>query len=348
MPNPFFYGGWITDPARFVGRKAELGRIFAALETAHTGQLQSVSIVGPRRIGKSSLLYHLTQVYVQHLSQPGAYRFAYVDLEDARCSTLAGMLGFVLDQLCVAHSAQVNLAEFQASIEQLSSATGAGIWPVVCLDKFGQLTKNPQEFSDVLYNSWRSLISASRIAFITASQTSLDLLSRGGKLTSPFFNVFMLLPLGEFTPEEAGELVDRGRTCDRPFTNEECQRILKLAGRHPCRLQVACSLLYEAKGTGQAVEWKAVEQGCKQQVNFQLGTQPARWQAAMISVGLALRWLALSPRYVGRLARFIGFGLDDLQNWVVGIIILVALGLVILGAIAWGEFRALMRQILGR
>jgi len=121
MPNPFFYGGRITDPTRFVGRKAELGRIFAALETAHTGQLQSISVVGPRRIGKSALLYHLTQVYVQHLSQPGAYRLAYVDLEDARCSTLAGMLGFVLDQLCVAHSAQVNLAEFQASIEQLRS-----------------------------------------------------------------------------------------------------------------------------------------------------------------------------------------------------------------------------------
>jgi hypothetical protein len=347
MPNPFFYGGWITDPARFVGRKAELGRIFAALETAHTGQLQSVSIVGPRRIGKSSLLYHLTQVYVQHLSQPGAYRFAYVDLEDARCSTLAGMLGFVLDQLCVAHSAQVNLAEFQASIEQLSSATGAGIWPVVCLDEFEQLTKNPQEFSDTLYNSWRSLISASLVAFVTASQTPLDRLSRGGWLTSPFFNVFMLVPLGEFTPEEARELVDRGRTCDRPFTNEECEHILKLAGRHPCHLQVACSLLYEAKGTGRAVEWKAVERECKQQVNFQLGTPPAHWKLVMIRVGRALLWLVLSPRYVGRLARFIGFTWDDMWNWIVGVVVLVLIFLLLLRVIAPDMFFKWLGRILG-
>ena len=72
MPNPFFFGGHITDPAKFVGRKAELRRIAALLETAHTGQMQSVSIVGERRIGKSSLLFHLKQVYPQWLTQPDA------------------------------------------------------------------------------------------------------------------------------------------------------------------------------------------------------------------------------------------------------------------------------------
>lgn len=48
MPNPFVYGPPIHDPARFVGREVELRRIFATLETAHTGQLQSVSS-GDRR-----------------------------------------------------------------------------------------------------------------------------------------------------------------------------------------------------------------------------------------------------------------------------------------------------------
>ena len=27
MPNPFFFGGHVTDPDKFVGRKAELRRI---------------------------------------------------------------------------------------------------------------------------------------------------------------------------------------------------------------------------------------------------------------------------------------------------------------------------------
>jgi len=51
MPNPFYYGGHVS-PEQFVGRKAELARIFSALEVAHSGQMQSVSVVGPRRIGK--------------------------------------------------------------------------------------------------------------------------------------------------------------------------------------------------------------------------------------------------------------------------------------------------------
>ena len=70
MSNPFFYGGRITDPAQFVGREAELRRIFAALETAHEGQAQHISVLGPRRMGKSSLLLHVTQTYQQRLRHP--------------------------------------------------------------------------------------------------------------------------------------------------------------------------------------------------------------------------------------------------------------------------------------
>ena len=70
MPNPFYFGGYIRDPDQFVGRKAILRNIFSALETVHTGQIQSVSIVGPRRIGRSSLLYQATQQYGRYLQIP--------------------------------------------------------------------------------------------------------------------------------------------------------------------------------------------------------------------------------------------------------------------------------------
>jgi len=245
-------------------------------------------------------------------------------------------------------SPKTRLLKYEVIFGQvLSSATGAGIWPVVCLDEFEQLTKNPQEFSDVLYNSWRSLISASRIAFVTASQTSLDRLSRGGKLTSPFFNVFMLVPLGEFTPEEARVLVDRGRTCDRPFSDKECQGILKLAGRHPCRLQVACSLLYEAKTGGQLVGLKAVRREYQRQIDYFFGPRPAWWQAALAWAWRGLRWLLLSPRYVGRLARVIGFTWDDVWNWIVGVVVLVLIFLLLLRVIAPDMFFKWLGRILG-
>lgn len=66
MPNPFFYGGRV-NPEQFVGRRAELQRIFAGLEVAHTGQMQSFSIVGPRRVGTSSLLFYVANRHAQYL-----------------------------------------------------------------------------------------------------------------------------------------------------------------------------------------------------------------------------------------------------------------------------------------
>ena len=50
--NPFHWRGTVTDTKAFVGREHEFATIFMRLKT-----LGCVSVVGDRRIGKSSLLY---------------------------------------------------------------------------------------------------------------------------------------------------------------------------------------------------------------------------------------------------------------------------------------------------
>jgi AAA+ ATPase superfamily predicted ATPase len=57
MVNPFSVRYVIKEAEAFYGRSAELTDLFTRLSA-----MQSCSVVGPRRIGKSSLLYHLTQV----------------------------------------------------------------------------------------------------------------------------------------------------------------------------------------------------------------------------------------------------------------------------------------------
>lgn len=52
--NPFAAQAMIQDPARFVGRRAELDQVLNLLKG-----MQGVSLVGAQRIGKSSLLYHI-------------------------------------------------------------------------------------------------------------------------------------------------------------------------------------------------------------------------------------------------------------------------------------------------
>jgi len=360
MPNPFVYGGRIEDPHHFVGRKAELQYIFDRLEAvAQTGQPQSISVVGPRRIGKSSLLYHLTQVYRQRLSQPEAYLCAYLDLESAACQTLSGLLGAALQ--CLLKQVQeekkdrvaqklhqqlqdiqgghaVTLVEFEETVKDIGRLPGSRRWPVLCLDELERLVEEPAQFPPDVYQSWRSLISANQIIFIVASMKSLVELAQLGGLTSPFFNAFdhTLPPLGELTPAEAEELLERGRTCDRPFDDDECRRILRLAGYHPWRLQVAGSLVYEAKAGGRAVNWKTVQQRYEQQVKPRLPAQP-RWRTALTRFGQALRWLGRSPAYPGRLLLLIFNrpATNETDNLVMGYAILIAV-LIVVSLVARG------------
>jgi hypothetical protein len=270
MPNPFAFGGRITDPSHFIGRQTELQRIFGALEIAHTGQLQHISIVGPRRIGKSSLLYHVTQIYSQRLQQPEKYRFIYVDLDNAHCHTLNGLLGFILRQLGVPHNNHTTLAQFQKEIELLNQKRG--IYTVLCLDEFEHLTKRREQFPSEVFEVWRSLGSGSKAAFVTASQTSLGELIQQGNLTSTFHNIFTHVSLGAFSEEEARALM--ARNTDRPFTENEQRRLLELSEKHPARLQVAAQLFYEAKSKPN-VDWKQLKAEYKKQI-AQIGPVKAK------------------------------------------------------------------------
>ena len=56
LDNPFFHRGAIRRAEEFHGRTSDIAQIMGLLRNG-----QSVSVVGPRRIGKSSLLLHLTR-----------------------------------------------------------------------------------------------------------------------------------------------------------------------------------------------------------------------------------------------------------------------------------------------
>ena len=58
MANPYFNRSTIRDPRYFYGRKKELQRIFSLIGSTTP---QCVSIIGERRIGKSTLLYHIKE-----------------------------------------------------------------------------------------------------------------------------------------------------------------------------------------------------------------------------------------------------------------------------------------------
>ena len=75
--NPFIFRGPVNDPAMFFGRRHELNEIAAFLRGN-----QSISIVGPRKIGKTSLLFHLMRpTSWPDLGIGDDILFAYLDCE---------------------------------------------------------------------------------------------------------------------------------------------------------------------------------------------------------------------------------------------------------------------------
>ena len=83
FPNPFFHRGPIRDRAYFFGRERETGQALSLL-----GNSQSISLIGQRRIGKTSLLFHLADspVFTRYGLSSTEHLFIYID-----CGGLANL-----------------------------------------------------------------------------------------------------------------------------------------------------------------------------------------------------------------------------------------------------------------
>ncbi|WP_044500131.1 hypothetical protein [Nostoc sp. PCC 7107] len=80
--NPFVAAGMIEDSRLFVGRKDELHAIASRMSGP---QPTSINIVGEKRIGKSSLLYHFFLTWEQRVQNSSRYVVIYLSLQSVHC-----------------------------------------------------------------------------------------------------------------------------------------------------------------------------------------------------------------------------------------------------------------------
>jgi len=214
-PNPFTERGVIKDPKRFFGRKRELKQIFERLAA-----MQSVSIVGERRTGKSSLLEIIAATGSDRLGNDS--EFHYIDLE--RVESTEDFVARALDALAAEGQ---TLRDLERAIEQRKA--------ILCLDEFEQ----SGDFSKDFFGALRSLASTGHLALVVASQSKLADLASEGITTSPFFNIFTTLHLGDLTEEESGELLNGlGQPAGREFSPDEVRAAYRETGGNPWRLQI--------------------------------------------------------------------------------------------------------------
>jgi tRNA A-37 threonylcarbamoyl transferase component Bud32 len=249
--NPYLSRGPVRSQEMFFGRDQELREITNFLKGN-----QSVSLVGPRKIGKTSLLFHLMRPRVsEELGIAGGTLICYLDCEVLGDESAAGVFGqfaaelrtevesrglpeeAALESACLSPS---RLA-FEGAVRALNRR---GLQVIMILDEFERLSANPR--LDVnFFNALRSIAGRFQLVFLTASSSPLIDLTYSGRsqeiLSSPFFNIFAPIFLGLLPEADARDLIFKpSQRAGKPFPLEIQNFLAEYAGGHPLILQVAC------------------------------------------------------------------------------------------------------------
>jgi hypothetical protein len=256
--NPFTFGNPIKDPARFHGRQAEIRQIVnRLLSSAH----ESTSIIGERRMGKTSLLYHLShpQVSAQLGLTPDKFCLVYLDFQGLTDITPTRFWQRVLKKMsrAVCDASLVPIIEKLGALdsfdlfdlEDLFEATHQrGLTVVMMMDEFEYVTQNPNFGSD-FFGGLRALAIHHGVALLPATRRELADLCYSDEIKgSPFFNIFANVVLRPFSKGEVDGLL-AGYTAPGgfEFSSAEKDFIWSLGGGYPFFLQAAGHYLYEGK-----------------------------------------------------------------------------------------------------
>ena len=147
--NPFFHRGPIHDPAYFFGRGKEIRFITDLLRAG-----QSVSLSGPRRFGKTSLLFHLAHpdIATAHGLGPDSTRWIYLDggmLDGLEAEWFYGAVDRAL-------GGEADAVPYPRFVETVRTLAAQHVRLILALDEFELIAANPR-LGLVLFNHLRGL-----------------------------------------------------------------------------------------------------------------------------------------------------------------------------------------------
>jgi hypothetical protein len=248
--NPFYHRGPIRDRAYFFDREHEVSQALSLL-----GNGQSISLVGQRRIGKTSLLFHISDpgVFAQHGLKPDEHIFVYIDCGELSSLDQPGIYQVLLEEVGDALTdLDPDLSQpeapddsqpmtYRAFERALRGLVRSGWRPIILLDEFDVMARNPHLDPD-FFSGLRALAAKYAVAYVTASRFPLLELTYAdaSTLSSPFFNIFASIRLGLFSEDDSRNLLtglaSKGELSFAPSTIDF---LLDLAGPHPLFLQIA-------------------------------------------------------------------------------------------------------------
>jgi AAA+ ATPase superfamily predicted ATPase len=263
--------------AGFFNRKSELDQLAQAIAKLSSGAPRWIAILGPRKIGKTSLVLEAARradsmsvrvvtldVQEQDPASPQIFRRLILRVLDA---ALGAELGESLERLMRSPAAYrralqrsevfaklpaglrselLELTDAAASIDRLHEwlelpeqlAQQLGLRFVIAIDEFQELEALARKQRG-LFGQMRSIWQRHRHVgyFISGSVRSM-LLTLISRDSSPFFHHFAIVDLGAFERNAAIELLRRAGDTESVISHDIAEKAVGIIGGHPFYLQL--------------------------------------------------------------------------------------------------------------
>lgn len=271
--NPFIFGSPVP-PHAFHGRQETVHFI---LDRLYGASRSSIALWGDQRVGKTSLLYFLTQPKLRQewVGDPAMHQMIFLDCQSLATVSQPAFWRRVLEQIDHIGEEQIWISHAETMLNEndlshrklrrlfrLMQQEGATL--TLLLDEFGHITQPGQEEEErearALLNFLRTLITAVNplttnprpLALVTSTRRPLDEvcrpLYRHRDIGSPFYNPFVYERLGPFSLDSVESLLNTKLAKTKiDFTQREKIKLIQIAGRHPALVQSYASELFMTK-----------------------------------------------------------------------------------------------------
>ena len=259
--NPYMNRVTIKNINEFFGRKNEITKIYSRIGASRP---QSISVVGERRIGKSSLLN-----YIYHpknrselLAKPDEHIFVYIDFQEKRGIKPTQFFEFVYESLINEFDGGLELKvspDYSGFKKVVTTLDNEGLKLILIFDEFEVITKS-REFDTEFYSFARSIANNYNLSYIVSSGRNLQTLCHSKEISdSPFFNIFSNLTLTQFSRNETEELITQPAERMGVSMSQYVPIILDMGGFYPFFVQMVCAVVFEHIKEGQSIDRKELE-----------------------------------------------------------------------------------------
>jgi len=242
--NPYLNRVMIRHREDFFGRAQEIRRIYARLNATPPG---SMSVVGDRKIGKSSLLNYVygRASRNEYLEQPDRTVMVFLDFQQEKNMTVESFVRELLVKAKLELRDRLDVSDCALSLDgtrdMVHRLDSAGYRLTILLDEFEAVTTNAN-FHLEFFSFLRFLANHYNVSYITSSSRDLQVLCHNKEISdSPFFNIFSTVRLSVFQRPEAEELIRTPSERIGRALGAYVGPILEMAGLFPFFIQMACA-----------------------------------------------------------------------------------------------------------